>query len=42
MIYHLSFNTGNYKFFDFARLGLPLSLFMGVLTLVLTPLIFPF
>ncbi|GAA0796314.1 SLC13 family permease [Marinobacterium sediminicola] len=33
---------GNYRFADFARVGIPLQLLALVLTLTLTPLLFPF
>jgi len=33
---------GNYRFSDFARVGIPLQLIALVLTLLLTPLLFPF
>lgn len=34
--------AGNYRFSDFARVGIPLQLIALVLTLLLTPLLFPF
>ena len=33
---------GNYRFADFARVGIPLQLLALALTLILTPLLFPF
>ncbi|MGS0673827.1 SLC13 family permease [Shewanella sp. 125m-1] len=36
------YNAGNYRFSDFVRLGLPLSLLYSAIVLVLVPLLFPF
>ena len=36
------FNAGNYRFIDFVRLGLPLSLLYSILVILLVPLWFPF
>ncbi|MBV0933912.1 SLC13 family permease [Marinobacterium weihaiense] len=38
----LVLGPGNYRFADFARVGIPLQLLALVITLVLTPLLFPF
>ncbi|WP_417534779.1 SLC13 family permease [Marinobacterium stanieri] len=38
----LVLTAGNYRFADFARVGIPLQLLALALTLVLTPLLFPF
>ena len=35
------YGPGGYKFFDYWRLGLPLSLAMLVLTVWLTPILWP-
>lgn len=34
--------AGNYKFFDYVRIGVPLQLFIAVVVLLLIPLFFPF
>ncbi len=36
------FNAGNYKFSDFVRLGLPLSLLYSLIVIFMVPVIFPF
>ncbi|MBO2606509.1 SLC13 family permease [Shewanella algae] len=36
------FNAGNYRFIDFVRLGLPLSLLYSAIVLFLVPMLFPF
>jgi di/tricarboxylate transporter len=36
------YGPGGYKFSDFLRVGIPLNLLYGVLTVVITPLIYPF
>ena len=36
------YGVGGYRFADFLRIGIPLTLFAGVLTLILVPLIWPF
>jgi di/tricarboxylate transporter len=36
------YGVGGYRFTDFTRLGLPLTILCFVLTLVLVPLVFPF
>ncbi len=36
------YGPGNYRFMDYMRLGLPLAILAGVVTIVLTPIIFPF
>ena len=33
---------GGYRFTDFARIGLPLDLLCGIVTVALTPLVYPF
>jgi di/tricarboxylate transporter len=33
---------GGYRFTDFARIGLPLDVLCGVVTVVLAPLVYPF
>jgi di/tricarboxylate transporter len=33
---------GGYRFSDFARIGLPLDLLCGVITVALAPLVYPF
>lgn len=38
----LVLEPGNYRFADFARIGIPLQLLALILTLLLTPLLFPF
>ena len=36
------YGPGGYRFSDYLRIGVPLSLIAGVITVVLTPLIWPF
>ena len=36
------FNAGNYRFIDFVKLGLPLSLLYSILVILLVPMWFPF
>jgi di/tricarboxylate transporter len=36
------YGVGGYRFTDFTRLGLPLTILCFVLTVVLVPLVFPF
>lgn len=36
------YGPGEYRFLDFVRAGIPLSILVGVLTILLTPLVFPF
>ncbi|GAB0148423.1 MULTISPECIES: SLC13 family permease [unclassified Marichromatium] len=36
------FNVGGYRFGDFVRAGVPLTLLVGVVTVALTPLVWPF
>lgn len=36
------YGPGGYKFTDFFRIGLPLNLLFGIITIAITPLIFPF
>jgi di/tricarboxylate transporter len=36
------FNVGGYRFSDFLRIGIPLTGVIGVLTVALVPLIWPF
>ena len=36
------YGPGGYRFSDFLRAGLPLTVLLGVVTVVLTPLVFPF
>lgn len=36
------FNAGNYRFSDFVRLGLPLSLLYSLIVIFMVPIIFPF
>ena len=33
---------GGYRFLDYPRIGLPLNLLMGVVTVTLAPLVWPF
>ena len=34
------FGPGGYRFFDFARLGIPLTVLMGIVAAVLAPLVY--
>jgi di/tricarboxylate transporter len=36
------YNAGGYRFADFVRIGVPLTLVTGLVTVVLVPLIWPF
>jgi di/tricarboxylate transporter len=36
------YNVGGYRFGDFVRVGLPLTLLVGVLTVILVPLVWSF
>jgi di/tricarboxylate transporter len=36
------YEPGGYKFTDFARMGVPLTVIVGVITVWLTPIVFPF
>ena len=36
------FNAGGYRFVDFVRIGLPLTLLVGLVTVALVPLVWPF
>jgi di/tricarboxylate transporter len=36
------YGPGNYRFVDFARMGVPLTLVVGVITIFLAPVVFPF
>jgi di/tricarboxylate transporter len=36
------YGPGGYRFEDFGRLGLPLTVLVGILTIVICPLVFPF
>jgi di/tricarboxylate transporter len=36
------YGPGGYRFSDYSRLGIPLTLLLGVITVLLTPLIWPF
>ncbi|HBG94596.1 MAG TPA: SLC13 family permease [Chromatiaceae bacterium] len=36
------FNVGGYRFGDFMRIGIPLTLLVGIITIALVPLIWPF
>jgi di/tricarboxylate transporter len=36
------FNVGGYRFGDFLRIGIPLTLLVGAVTVGLVPLIWPF
>jgi di/tricarboxylate transporter len=36
------YGLGNYRFTDYARVGVPLNLVTVVLSLVLIPIVFPF
>jgi di/tricarboxylate transporter len=33
---------GGYRFGDFAKIGVPLTVVLGIVVVVLTPLVFPF
>ena len=36
------YGPGGYRFTDFIRIGLPLNLLFGIITVALTPFMFPF
>ena len=36
------YGPGNYSFMDFAKVGIPLSIVVGAVTVFLTPVFFPF
>jgi len=36
------YNAGGYRFADFVRIGVPLTLLVGLVTIALVPLIWPF
>ena len=36
------FNAGGYRFMDFFRIGFPLTLLVGLVTLIITPLVWNF
>ena len=36
------YEPGGYKFTDYARMGVPLTVIVGIITVMLTPLFFPF
>jgi di/tricarboxylate transporter len=36
------FNVGGYRFGDFLRIGIPLTLLVGLVTVLLVPMIWPF
>ena len=36
------YQPGNYKFTDYARMGVPLTVVVGVMTVLLTPVFFSF
>ena len=36
------YGPGGYKFMDYVKIGLPLDLLIGIITIVLAPLVFPF
>jgi di/tricarboxylate transporter len=36
------YNVGGYRFSDFLRIGIPLTLLIGALTVALVPMIWPF
>jgi len=36
------YGVGGYKFSDYVRIGVPLDLLVMVVTIILTPLVFPF
>jgi di/tricarboxylate transporter len=36
------YEPGGYKFTDFARMGVPLTVLVGIITIWLTPIVFPF
>ncbi len=36
------YGPGKYGFIDYVRLGVPLTVLVGVITVILTPIVFPF
>jgi di/tricarboxylate transporter len=36
------YGPGNYRFVDYVRMGVPLSVLVGIVTVILAPLFFPF
>jgi di/tricarboxylate transporter len=36
------FNVGGYRFADFLRVGLPLTLLVGIVTVLVVPAVWPF
>ena len=36
------YGPGGYRFMDYMRLGLPLTILAGIVTILLTPVVFPF
>jgi di/tricarboxylate transporter len=36
------FNVGGYRFSDFARVGIPLTLVVGTVTVLIVPQVWPF
>ncbi len=36
------YRAGGYRFGDFVRIGVPVSIAVGVVVIALTPLVFPF
>jgi di/tricarboxylate transporter len=36
------YGPGNYRFSDFMRAGIPLTILVGIVTLILAPLVFGF
>jgi di/tricarboxylate transporter len=36
------YEPGGYKFGDYGRLGLPLTVLVGIVVLLITPIVFPF
>jgi di/tricarboxylate transporter len=36
------YGPGGYKFSDYLRIGVPLDILIGVITVILTPIFFPF
>jgi len=36
------YGPGGYRFTDYTRIGLPLNILMGVVTVLLVPLVWPF
>ena len=36
------YEPGGYKFTDFVKIGVPLTIVVGIVTLIIAPLVFPF